>query len=682
MTKKISEGELSLTYFNDCKLTLYGADNPDAFRGQYFDGVVMDEYGMMKPSTWSEVILPTLVDRRGWATFIGTPNGPNHFRQLVRSALLDGGGRWFYENHPVSETHLIAEEELSEMKKLMLPEEYAQEMECSFEASARGAFYSVEIMAAESAGRIGNLLVNPGFPIHFIYDLGFRDDTATICFQEALDGYPIIHAEADSLRPIAHYIKRIDEICLQYDCPRGEVWLPHDAKAKTLQTGRSIVEQFLAAGIRPRLVPMLDVIDGIAAARLLFKEIYFREISTRDLVEALKTYRRAWNEDTQSFSNQPIHDWSCFVPGTMIATPNGLQAVESLQVGDLVSTPLGPRSITATYTGRTRELMTIVLKCGATLQCTPNHKLFTQRGLVLAGALRYNDHLFTGSEKEWTWISWILKGVGITGLREGILALGPLEKNVVKGKVTECSIGIFGKRVMALFQKVTKSITKTEIRVITISLIWNSLPFTNIKACTLSHETILRSGGLLPKEEQSWQRSVQELKNSGVQIAKRCCVVLSQELHLPRKLQLSGIKVPLEESGIINKRLHANLQELKLKVAKFAVRSILQRIAEANSATRIVKLRHAAEETVIHDLTVDQDNCYIANGVLSSNSHYADVFRYFAIIAQKERLTAASDSPLPLTANDRLVATEQGKYPFTMNELWEMDHGRTRTGIS
>jgi len=315
MTKKISEAELSVTYFNDAKLSLYGADNPDGFRGQYFDGVCLDEYGMMKPSVWSEVLLPTLVDRKGWATFIGTPNGPNHFRTLVRDATQDPR-RWFYERHPVSETRLIDEAELREMKKLMLPEEYAQELECSFEASTRGAFYSQEITEAEAAQRVTPLLANEDMPLHFIYDLGFRDDTATICFQDAEDGYPILHAESDSLRPIRHYIQRIDEICLEYNCTRGEVWLPHDAKAKTLQTGKSIVEQFIQAGIRPFLVPSLDVLDGIQAARMLFPQIYFNSAPDAlsgpcaQLIEALKTYRRAWDEDKKAFSNAPIHDWS------------------------------------------------------------------------------------------------------------------------------------------------------------------------------------------------------------------------------------------------------------------------------------------------------------------------------------------------------------------------------------
>lgn len=309
MTKKVSEGELSITYFNDCKYTLYGADNPDAFRGQYFDGVDLDEYGMMKPSVWSEVLLPTLVDRRGWAAFIGTPNGPNHFRDLVRRAQQDPD-RWFYENHPASETGLIPQEELEEMKKLMLPEEYAQEMECSFEASARGAFYSLEIMTAMAEKRIRPLRANSEMPLHFVFDLGWRDDTAMIAFQDSVDGYPIYHAEAHNMRPTGFYINRIDEICSQHRCERGDVWLPHDAWAKTMQTGRSIMEQFLEAGIRPRRVPSLDEIDGISAARLLFPEVWFNEFNTVELIEALKTFRRSWDEDKKSFSNKAIEDWS------------------------------------------------------------------------------------------------------------------------------------------------------------------------------------------------------------------------------------------------------------------------------------------------------------------------------------------------------------------------------------
>ena len=59
--KKPSESELTIRLrHNEAEISIYGADNPDAFRGQYFDGVVLDEYGDMSPSVWSKVLLPTL----------------------------------------------------------------------------------------------------------------------------------------------------------------------------------------------------------------------------------------------------------------------------------------------------------------------------------------------------------------------------------------------------------------------------------------------------------------------------------------------------------------------------------------------------------------------------------------------------------------------------------------------
>ena len=73
----INESELRVDYPNGGQVRLYGADNPDALRGIYLDGVVLDEYADMDPRLWSEVIRPALADRKGWAVFIGTPKGRN-----------------------------------------------------------------------------------------------------------------------------------------------------------------------------------------------------------------------------------------------------------------------------------------------------------------------------------------------------------------------------------------------------------------------------------------------------------------------------------------------------------------------------------------------------------------------------------------------------------------------------
>lgn len=307
---KVSESGLFVELpHNGARVSLYGADNPEAFRGLYFDGIVLDEFGNMRPSTWSEVLLPTLVDRRGWAVFMGTPNGPNHFRDMYELRKGKDSG-WFVVVLPYQTTGVIPSDDIEAIRELMTEEEFAQEMECSFSASTRGAYYSKEIATAETDGRISNEISFDSSNLHFALDLGYRDDTSVWGWQNRPDGYSMQISFADNTKPIDHYINQINAICTEYRVPRGEVWLPHDARAKTLQTGRSIVEQFVDHGINPQIVPSLSLTDGISAARLLFPEVWFHEERNRDGLRALRSYHREFDEDKKIYKDAPVHDWS------------------------------------------------------------------------------------------------------------------------------------------------------------------------------------------------------------------------------------------------------------------------------------------------------------------------------------------------------------------------------------
>ena len=96
------ETELRIDYPDGGQVRLYGADNPDALRGIYLDGVVLDEYADMDPRVWSEIIRPALADRAGWAVFIGTPRGRNNFFAMWRRAQAEPG--WFALMLKASET--------------------------------------------------------------------------------------------------------------------------------------------------------------------------------------------------------------------------------------------------------------------------------------------------------------------------------------------------------------------------------------------------------------------------------------------------------------------------------------------------------------------------------------------------------------------------------------------------
>ena len=293
---------------NSPRITIYGADNPDSFRGIYLDGVVLDEFGNMVGSVWKEVLLPALIDRHGWAVFMGTPNGPNHFRDMYYDHLQDQG--WHISFLPHTTTGVIPDEDIAEMRKIMDPEQFAQEMLCSFEASVRGAIYARQIEQMEEQGRIGHFPLDKFTKTDIIMDLGYRDLTAIGFAQRRPDGIVMGHAYADNLRPISHYISYVEAYIQDNGLRMGQIWLPHDAKAKSLQTGKSIVENFRDKNLWPKIVPELDLLDGIAAARKMFPVWYIHEEGCRELIRALKSYHRKFDEDKKVYSNEPVHDWS------------------------------------------------------------------------------------------------------------------------------------------------------------------------------------------------------------------------------------------------------------------------------------------------------------------------------------------------------------------------------------
>ena len=307
LSKPPSESELKITLHGDRTIYCLGADNPDSLRGMYLDGAVMDEYALFRPSVFSTIIRPALSDRNGWGVFASTPRGKNLFYAEYKKALKNPR-EYYHLTLRASDSGLIHALELEALRKDMDPEEYAQEYECSFDAALKGAIYAEEINLVFAEGRIKLDLYDPNLPTHVVFDLGFTDATVAIYWQEAPDGtIRIVNVEVTNGKDIFHHIDRI--VLFKGQADLGSVWLPHDAKAKNLQTGKSIVEQFIANDIRPSMVPNHKVRDRISAARSIFPRVHFEESCSEDLIEALKGYRREWDENNLMFKDTPLHDW-------------------------------------------------------------------------------------------------------------------------------------------------------------------------------------------------------------------------------------------------------------------------------------------------------------------------------------------------------------------------------------
>jgi hypothetical protein len=144
-----NESELRVDLPGDRRIRLHGADNPDSLRGIYLDGAVLDEPAQMKPATWEEVIRPALSDRKGRATFIGTPKGRDWFYELFRRAERDP--EWFTLSLPASRSGILPQSEIDAMTRDMSAAKIAQELECSFEAPNSSQYIGSDVVATAQA---------------------------------------------------------------------------------------------------------------------------------------------------------------------------------------------------------------------------------------------------------------------------------------------------------------------------------------------------------------------------------------------------------------------------------------------------------------------------------------------------------------------------------------------------
>lgn len=303
---KFSESELSVELKNGSRIRLFGADNPDALRGMYLDGVVMDEFADMRPSLWGEIIRPLLSDRKGWAVFIGTPKGRNVFWDIYDKAKSDAD--WLSLTLKASETGLIDAEELADARKSMTEAQYEQEFECSFEAAIVGAIYAKELGWARNQDRIGDVPYDPGRLVWTAWDIGYGDATA-IWFAQLIDSrIRIIDYYESNGEQIAHYLSLLKSKGYQYDT----AILPHDADTNgKFATGRSIAQQVRENGFGVKVLRNdTSLENGINEARKVFPRCHFDKIKTRAGVEALQHYRWDYNQRLDELKPTPVHDWA------------------------------------------------------------------------------------------------------------------------------------------------------------------------------------------------------------------------------------------------------------------------------------------------------------------------------------------------------------------------------------
>jgi hypothetical protein len=194
----INESELSVTIVaNNCVIRIFGGDNPDAMRGVRLDGVVIDEVAQIKPEVWNDIIQPALSDRKGWALFIGTPNGINLFSELYfRATRFDD---WHSAKYTVYDTNSLDEDEVERLRRDMSETSFSREYLCDFSAAGDDQLISLSDVEEASKRTIDDD-VSYAPKIMGVDPARFGDDRSVIYIRQGLSSTnPVVLRGVDNM---------------------------------------------------------------------------------------------------------------------------------------------------------------------------------------------------------------------------------------------------------------------------------------------------------------------------------------------------------------------------------------------------------------------------------------------------------------------------------------------------
>jgi phage terminase large subunit len=289
-----NETELKIDLYNGSRIQIFGADNPDALRGLGFDGVVMDEYALMSPRTWTEIIRPAVSDKLGFVIFIGTPMGHNQFWEVFDFAKRTDSKDWYGCMYRSSETNVIPKWELEDAKRTMPDSQFEQEYECSFNAAVQGAYYGALMEQAEKQNRIGDVPYDPTVDVETWWDLGIGDSTAIWFAQRVNNEIRLIDYYETNGESLAFYVSKLNEKPYTY----GAHIAPHDIVTRELGTGKSRLEVSAELGLNFEVAPKLEIDHGIESVRNTLPKCWFDRIRCKN------------GDKNQDFKNKPHHNWA------------------------------------------------------------------------------------------------------------------------------------------------------------------------------------------------------------------------------------------------------------------------------------------------------------------------------------------------------------------------------------
>ncbi|RTL11277.1 MAG: hypothetical protein EKK54_08085 [Neisseriaceae bacterium] len=312
LRKRTNNQEMIIEFVNGSTWQVLGSDNYDNLVGASPAGIIFSEYALANPAAW-DYFRPMLAENHGFAFFISTVRGYNHFYQLGEYAKTSK--EWFFQEVSADTSGVFTTEtlqrELEEIQAKRGEDEglsiFRQEYFNDPNAAIPGAYYAKIIAKLKDAGQITSVPYEPNLPVTTAWDLGIGDSTAIWFAQQVGKEVRIIDHLENSGVGLDWYVKQLSNKPYVYH----EHLLPHDANVSELGTGKRRIDTLRDLGLnKTRVLPALSVDDGINAVRLLLPRCWFDKTKTEKGLNCLINYQREYDEKLQTFKDRPLHDWS------------------------------------------------------------------------------------------------------------------------------------------------------------------------------------------------------------------------------------------------------------------------------------------------------------------------------------------------------------------------------------
>ena len=311
---KKNDAEMYLELVNGSTVQIVGSDNYNSLVGSPPFGVVFSEWALANPDAWA-YLRPILKENGGWAVFNGTPRGRNHHSTMYEAGV--GDDSWFSELLTYKDANVFDEPGMKKEREEYRREHgvdqgnalFEQEYMCSFDAAIMGAYYSGEMAAALKEGRITKVAHDKGKPVHTMWDLGRSDSTVVWLFQEVGNTWNILRCIANSGVNLDYFAKELGK----HDYTWGTHYIPHDGAHERIGMAKSIDGQ-----LRDLIAGKVVVVPSPPGSR----QVGINEVRKRigmcafDIegcgtgLEALRMYRKGWDDKNKRFRDTPLHDWS------------------------------------------------------------------------------------------------------------------------------------------------------------------------------------------------------------------------------------------------------------------------------------------------------------------------------------------------------------------------------------